>query len=149
LTAVFQHKRFIFVATICLLCNTDYACPQVPSRERFTLENASGLKLLVVQDPVAPTVRIVLPGHSESDRAIEVLFPEHVTALKSGSSVVEHLYLSSSAGPGGSANWRRSERSFEYERDLPHDIHLLARATLEDDGVRFHYEFTNRSSTEW
>lgn len=113
------------------------------------MKNASGLQLLVVQDRVAPTVRIVLPGHSESDPAIEVLFPEHVSALKSGSSVVEHLYLSSSARSGDLSHWRRLERSFEYERDLPHDIHLLARATLEDDGVRFHYEFTNRSSTEW
>ena len=40
-------------------------------------------------------------------------------------------------------------QSITYERDLPHDVHLLARATLEDDGVRVHYEFSNRSNVAY
>ena len=43
----------------------------------------------------------------------------------------------------------RSGQSFEYEKDLENGLHMLARATLEDDGVRFHYEFRNRSSTTY
>jgi hypothetical protein len=34
-------------------------------------------------------------------------------------------------------------------RDLPDDVRLFARATLEDDGVRFHYEFTNHSAAAY
>jgi len=43
----------------------------------------------------------------------------------------------------------RSGQSFEYEKDLENGLHMLARAALEDDGVRFHYEFRNRSSTTY
>ncbi len=41
--------------------------------------------------------------------------------------------------------WRRSERSLEYERNLPGPFHMLARATLEEDGVRFHFRLRNQS----
>jgi hypothetical protein len=50
--------------------------------------------------------------------------------------------------PGGGGDrplWRRSDDALEYERDLGDGVHLLARATLEGDGVRFRYEFTNES----
>ena len=45
--------------------------------------------------------------------------------------------------------WRRRATGLEYERDLPHNIHFLARATLEVDGVRFRYEFVNNSTTSF
>src|SRR5271163_1947077 len=48
------------------------------------LQNTAGLRLLVAEENTAPTLRIVLPGHPDSDRAIEVLFPEHVTVRKHG-----------------------------------------------------------------
>jgi len=35
------------------------------------------------------------------------------------------------------------------ERIFQGEIHFLARATLEEDGVRFHYEFTNRSDKRY
>src|SRR5207302_6760019 len=40
---------------------------------------------------------------------------------------------------------RRTGRSLQYERELPGAIHMRARATLEEDGVRFQYQFRNRS----
>src|SRR4029434_9040358 len=40
-------------------------------------------------------------------------------------------------------------RAIEYERDLPGSVHLVARATLENDGVRVRYEITKRSSTAY
>ena len=110
------------------------------------LRTTAGFQLLVVDSSVQPRLRIVLPGHPKSDSAIEVLFPEHVSAVKSGGNTVEHLYLGSSATAEDRPRWRRAGRSLEYERNLPHDVHLLARATLENDGVRFRYEFTNRSA---
>src|SRR4030095_16102590 len=47
---------------------------------------------------------------------------------------------------GERPEWRRVNRSLEYERDLRGGVRLLARATLEDDGIRFSYEFTNTSA---
>src|SRR5262245_20075302 len=114
-----------------------------------SIQNANGLQLLVAAENAQPTLRIVLPGHVTSDRSIEVLFPEHVTAVKHGSSVAEHLYLFRPGSQGEPVKWRRVGRSLEYQRDLPGGVSLLARATLEDDGVRFHYQFTNHSAVAY
>ena len=64
-----------------------------------------------------------------------------------GSAEVEHLFMSGPSAAASHPAWRESESEHfvEYESDLKGNIHFLARATLEDDGVRFHYEFTNRS----
>ena len=119
--------------------------PQGPG----SVQNPGGLQLLVAQQNTEPTLRIVLPDHPESDRSIEVLFPEHVTARRHGSSSAEQLYLFRPGRQGERPAWRRSQKSLEYERDLPGAVHMLARATLEDDGVRFHYEFHNRSDVPY
>jgi hypothetical protein len=95
----------------------------------------------------APTLQIVLPGHPKTDRAIDVVFPEHVTARKAGDCEAEHLYLFQPGHEGKPPEWRQIGQSLQYERDFKGDIHLIARATLEDDGVLFHYEFFNRSNT--
>src|SRR5262245_49036887 len=57
------------------------------------LRNAAGLALLVAPEHTDPTLRIVLPDRPASDRTIEVLFPEHVTGVKHGSTTADHLYL--------------------------------------------------------
>src|SRR5262244_689566 len=53
----------------------------------LSVQNDTGLRLLAAVDSVQPRLRIILPGHPTSDSAIEVLFPEHVTARKSGTTV--------------------------------------------------------------
>jgi hypothetical protein len=92
-----------------------------------------------------PALRVVLPGHDTSDGAIEVLFPEHVTALLHGAAVAEHLYVFRRGAGGQRPRWRKAGSALEYDRYLPGGVHLVARATLEDDGVRFRYEFQNQS----
>lgn len=121
--------------------------PAVQQLEPVT--NSAGLQLLVAEENTQPTLRIVLPGHSRSDRAIEVIFPEHVTVRRQGHTEAEQLYLFRSGAQGERPAWRRVGQSLEYERDLPQSIHMLARATLEQDGVRFHYEFVNRSDVAY
>src|SRR5213080_2660596 len=109
------------------------------------LQVSSGLQLLIDQENAAPTLRVILPGRSASDRTIEILFPEHITAVQHGSTTPQQLYR---WRPGLGINrpeWRRAETSFEYEQDLAGSIHLLARSTLDSDGVRFRYEFRNGS----
>ena len=91
----------------------------------------------------------ILPGRPTSDRSIEILFPEHVTVVKQGQRSAQQLYLFRPGGRGDRPLWRRSDGSLEYERDLGDGVHLLARATLEGDGVRFHYEVTNESTVAY
>jgi len=143
--------RLIEFVTLILLLTAASASGQAQSSSEkdLSVQNATGLRLVAAGDSVQPKLRIILPGHPTSDSAIEVFFPEHVTALKSGASVAEHLYLSTSATAADRPRWRRVGRSLEYERDLPHEMHFLARAILESDGVRFHYEFFNRSSVAY
>lgn len=57
-----------------------------------SVTTAGGLQLLISDKNSDPTLRIVLPGHPRSDRAIEVIFPEHVTAKRRGTTEAEHLY---------------------------------------------------------
>jgi hypothetical protein len=113
------------------------------------IQNAAGLTLLVAEENADPTLRVVLPGRPDSDRAIQVLFPEHVTVRRHGSTDAEHLYLFRPGSQGQRPAWRRVGQTLEYERDLPGDIHLRASATLEVDGVRFSYRFQNRSDVAY
>ena len=146
---VLRMRRLSYFTTVLFLAvavaGGTYA-PSASGQGPERVQSAGGLQLLVAAENAQPTLRIVLPGHATSDRSIEVIFPEHITAVKHGSGVAEHLYLFRPGSGGERPQWRRVGRSFEYQRDLPGRIRLLARATLEDDGVRFHYEFTNRSA---
>ena len=109
------------------------------------IQNAAGLRMLVTTDDTSPVLRVVLPGRPTSDRSIEILFPEHVTVVKQGQPSGQQLYMFSPGRSGDRPLWRRADASLEYERDLRDGIRLLARATLENDGVRFRYEVTNDS----
>jgi hypothetical protein len=121
------------------------ACAQAPAG----VQNSNGLRLVVARENDDPTLHIVLPGLPDTDRSIAVLFPEHVTVRKRGSTEVERLYLFRPGQLGERPTWKQQEKSLQYEKDFGGGIHFLARATLEEDGVRFHYEFTNSSSTPY
>ena len=140
------------IAILLCLTGADAGLGQVPSdsvQRSTSIKSTHGLQLLVATENAQPTLRVVLPGHATSDRTIEILFPEHVTAVKQGSTIAEHLYLFRPGVEGEPPEWRRTGPSLEYQRDLTGDIHMLARATLEDDGVRIRYEFTNRSDVAY
>jgi hypothetical protein len=115
-------------------------------RER-ELGNVTGIRLVVASENTDPTLAIILPGHEDGDRTIEVLFPEHVTVREHGDTDVQHLYLFRPGHHGGQPGWQQVGHSLQYEREFDGGLHMLARATLQDDGVRFRYEFSNRSQT--
>jgi hypothetical protein len=61
-----------------------------------------------------------------------------------------HLYIFQPRSQAPRPSWRRTgQTSLEYQMDLQGGVHLVARATLEFDGIRFHYEFVNRSATDY
>jgi hypothetical protein len=103
------------------------------------------MQLMVAEENSQPTLRLVLPDHPTSDRAIEILFPEHLTVRPRGSTDAHQFYLFQPGQVGERPIWRRSERSLEYEMKFPGAVHMLARATLEEDGVRFHFRLRNES----
>ena len=130
-----------------LLCGSSLlvACANADGQQNLVVRNRARMQLMVAEENTQPTLRIVLPGRPTSDRSIEVIFPEHVTVRQRGSTDAKQLYMWQPGHVGERPRWRRSERSLEYERDLPGSVHVLARATLEDDGVRFRFRFRNRS----
>jgi hypothetical protein len=134
------HKCVLSASvSVVVLCAAPISAQAPPA-----VRNADGLRMFVAPENTHPTLRIQLPG--SQDNAIEVIFPEHVTARKVGSDEAEHLYLFSPGREGSTPQWRQVDQSLEYEMDLKGGIHFLARATLVGDGVLFHYEFLNRSN---
>jgi hypothetical protein len=107
------------------------------------------MRLSVAEENTYPTLRIVVPDQSISDRAIEVIFPEHVTVRQHGSTDARQVFLFRPRQSGERPLWRRSGRSLEYEKDLRGVVHMLARATLEEDGVRFHFRLSNQSDVRY
>jgi hypothetical protein len=108
-----------------------------------------GLRLLVVEENILPTLKILLPGEPDSSQGIVVVFPEHVTVRERGKTEAEHLYLWQPGRWGRQPAWRQVGQSLEYEMDLKNHVHLHARATLEPDGVRFHYDLVSRSNVDY
>jgi hypothetical protein len=126
------------------------ACwPMLLDGQTPSVRNKDGMRLLVASENTQPTLRIVLPGRPDTDSAIEVIFPEHVTVNKKSGGESEHLYLFQPGQVGEPPAWRLVGQSLQYEKDLQGGIHMMARATLEDDGVLFHYEFLNRSDVAY
>jgi hypothetical protein len=121
------------------------ASKETDEYQDLVVRNHIGMQLMVIKENTQPTLRVVLPDHQASDRAIEIIFPEHVTVRQHGNTDAYQLYLFQPGQSGERPLWRRSERSLEYEMDFPGAAHMLARATLEEDGIRFHYKLTNES----
>jgi hypothetical protein len=145
-----KGSRAVIVTSLLLaVLACRHAFEQVPPTSAGSVRNSVGMQLRVAEENTYPTLRIVLPGHSTLDRAIEIIFPEHVTVRPHGRTDAHQLVLFQPGQSGERPLWRQSGRSLEYERDLPGAVHMQARATLEEDGVRFRYEFTNGSGVAY
>ena len=80
-----RSSRTIIVTSLLLaILACRHAFEQVPPTPSGTIRNSVGMQLRVAEENTYPTLRIVLPGHPTSDRAIEVIFPEHVTVRQRG-----------------------------------------------------------------
>jgi hypothetical protein len=115
----------------------------------LAVQGKTGLRLVVAEEDNDPALHVILPGNPDSDRTIYVLFPEHVTVRKSGEKDGKHLYMFRPGAAGTRPAWRKSGSSLEYEKDLEGNLHLLARATVDEDGVLFQYQFTNPSTAAY
>lgn len=129
------------VSGLLLAFHKEDATPTIES-----VRNKAGMQLMVAEENTQPTLRIVLPGHPTSDRAIEIIFPEHLTVRPHGNTEATQLYMFQPGKFGDAPKWKRIKQSLEYEKNIPGKVHMLARATLEEDGVRFHFELRNQSA---
>ncbi|HEX5171507.1 MAG TPA: hypothetical protein VFW11_20155 [Cyclobacteriaceae bacterium] len=117
---------------------------QVTQTPPERVRNSSGMQLMVAEENIQPTLRLVLPGRPTSDRAIEIIFPEHLTVRERGKTDAYQLYLFRPGQSGERPKWQQSERSLEYERNF-RSVNMLARATLEEDGILFYFRLRNQS----
>src|SRR5262245_40359823 len=133
-----MRPRSVVVTLLSCLALLSFAAKPFSARSQTTelsITNNRGLRLEVIENP-APMVRILLPKQSAADRGIEVIFPEHITARQKGKTTAEHLYLSTSIARTFQPKWQRIGNYLQYETDLPPGVHVRARATLQNDGVR-------------
>ena len=122
--------------------------PLAGGSQTFDLRSSSGLRMSVDMDDRNPALTIVVPDGPEGVRSSKILFPEHVTVRAHGQSEPEHLYIFRSGTRGYRPEWKKADNALEYARDFD-QIHFVARATLKDDGIVFHYEFTSHSGIDY
>ena len=125
------------------------ALPPLKAQSLAVVDVTSGLRLAVADDYACPTLRLFLPGDKSASGSVLIVYPEHVTVSEHGKSEPKHLYLWWPPRACLRPNWRQQGQSLEYEMDLKEDVHMLARATLDQDGVRYHVEITNRSKVDY
>src|SRR5438067_8224498 len=122
--------------------------PFAATSQTFDVHNSSGLRMSVDTDDRNPALIIMVPDGPEGVRSSKILFPEHVTVRAHGQKEQEHLYIFRGGTQGYLPDWKQTDNALEYSRDFG-QIHLVARATLKEDGIVFHYEFTNHSGIDY
>jgi len=133
-------RGWLLIATL-LLC-----CPL--QAQSFEVRNAEGVEMTVDAQDRNPALTVTVPDGSKNDRSFKILFPEHVTVRAHGESDAKQLYIFRSGAEGQAPVWKREGNSLEYAKDFG-AIHFVARATLTDDGILFHYEFVSRSTADY
>jgi hypothetical protein len=103
----------------------------------------------VAEEHADPALWVSIPDEPSGHDAVLILLPEHVTVRRHDANEGEHLYLWRSGQVGSRPSWVRAGNSLQYETDFPSGLHFLARASLEPDGILYHYEFVNGSETDF
>jgi hypothetical protein len=128
-----------------------------PKDELVITEPASGLTLMAVKESPSPRMRLLVPDDSGATGEILVEFPEHAWGRVRKTNEVERLYINTPDDEPRTKlvtqffffGWHQGRNSLYYEMDLKNKVRMRAEATLEPDGVRYRYTFTNHSSTEY
>lgn len=95
-----------------------------------------------------PAIRVTIGGGRKEKRTFDILLPEHVTVREHGQTEAKHLYIYRPGIEGTIPNWKQVGSALEYSEQFP-GMGFLARASLEDDGILFHYQFENRSDVNY
>jgi hypothetical protein len=116
--------------------------------QSLEVRNAARVEMTVDTQDQNPALTVTAPDGPKDDPAFRILFPEHVTMRAARESEAIHLYVFRPGMADKAPVWKRDGNSLEYARDFG-PIHFVARATLTGDGILFHYEFVNHSTTDY
>lgn len=139
----------IFIAASCNSANRLGTHTLASRSSSLALSTPSGLALQVAEEYSDPTLWLSISNEPSGQNAVLLLLPEHVTVRRHDINEAEHLYLWRPGRLHASQNWLRSGNALQYERDLASGIHLVARVSLQLDGVLVHYEFDNDSDVDF
>jgi len=96
-----------------------------------------------------------LPNQLDSERGIEIEFPEHVTGMNNKNGQIEHLYHLYLESIGSINNrvlapvWTIKDNTLIYETILKDNMKMVAHAKLDSMGIKFSYEFINQSDNSY
>ena len=116
--------------------------------QALEVRNTTGLIVAVDAEDSGPALRVTVPDGPVNERSFKILLPEHVTVRAHGEQEAKHLYIFRPGLQGAAPEWKRVGNGLEYASDFG-AIHMVARATLVDDGILFRYEFVNHSTTDY
>jgi hypothetical protein len=139
--------RLLLIA--CAAWAADRVMPALNATQPLSVVNAAGLRLAVADEHDLPALRISVPRREKSDPGIFVLFPEHVTVREKDVKESRAVYFFNPGRQAGRPTWRLKGRSLEYDWEVAPGVQMLARATLEEDGVRYYYRFANGSALNY
>ncbi len=140
-----KHSRVGLIATVTVVA---LLCPIRAPGQDFQVSNRASLRMSVDKTNRDPAIHIVVPGGTVADRSFNILLPEHVTVREHGQTEAKHLYIYQPGKEGRVPTWKRTRNALEYTSELS-GVRFSARATLEADGILFHYEFQNQSGTDY
>src|SRR5215831_6565006 len=106
-----MRKRLMFRLAASFFVGLAVHAPVLPA-----VRNASGVRLLVASENTYPTLRVILPGRPDSDKTIEVIFPEHVTVRQAGETEGKHLLLFQLGQQGARPRNAQKSKSSGYQR---------------------------------
>lgn len=122
--------------------------------ELVITDTNSGLRLSAINKEF-PVLKLLLPNQSDSERGIEIEFPEHVTGVNNRSGQLEHLYHLYLESTANSTNrvlgpvWTINDNTLVYETTLKDNMKMVACAKLDSIGIKFSYTFTNQSDNSY
>src|ERR1041385_837650 len=79
------------------------------------LVTASGLEMRVAAEHSDPALWLSLPNGASGRNAVLVLFPEHVTVRRRGTTEAQQLYLWRPGVRGDDTRWARVGNALQYE----------------------------------
>ena len=112
------------------------------------ITNPEGLHMSIDMTDRDPAIHVTIVSGPGEESSFNILLPEHVTVREHGHTEAKHLYIYRPGTEGTIPNWKRVGSAVEYSKELS-GIWFSARATLEADGILFHYRFENRSDTDY
>jgi hypothetical protein len=103
--------------------------------------NQTGIR---ISANAGPAIRVSLPGRAEETAAV-IEMPEHAWRKKTKGDEPDWFYrmYTNEARWKGIPTWSRENNARSYRMSLPSGVTLMARATLERDGVAIGYEIVN------